>query len=86
MKIRIQLFGALREADPSGQVALDVPDGCSVAQLRDALQAHLAEHAPHVSAALVSRSALASDETVLRNDDAVPANGPLAVLPPVSGG
>lgn len=86
MKVHIELFGALREADARGHVELDVPAQATIAMLREALQAYLAEHAPHVRGTLVQRSAFASDEAILQNDHTVPDNGRLAVLPPVSGG
>ena len=86
MKIRIALYGALREADASGHLELDVPPGSSIAELRELLVAHLAEHAPTVPARLVRRSAFASAEEILHNHRTVPEGVELAVLPPVSGG
>ncbi|MEY2161210.1 MoaD/ThiS family protein [Rhodanobacter sp. FW106-PBR-LB-2-11] len=86
MKTRIALYGALREADASGHVELEVPAGSSIAELRDLLVAHLAEHAPAIPAGLIRRSAFASAEEILHNHRTVPEGVELAVLPPVSGG
>jgi molybdopterin converting factor small subunit len=86
MKIRIALYGALREADPRGYLDLEVPDGSTVAVLRDALAAHLREHAPQVNAGLARISAFASAEEILHNHRTLPEHVELAVLPPVSGG
>ncbi len=86
MKIRIALYGALREADPAGHVELDVPDDCDIATLRRLLIGHLEEHAPGIGAGLVERSAFASSEEILHDARAVPEGTELAVLPPVSGG
>jgi len=86
MKVRIALYGALREADPQGYVELDVPPGSTVAHLRDQLAAHLREHAPAVNVGLVRISAFATDEEILHNHRVVPEDVALAVLPPVSGG
>lgn len=86
MKIRIALYGALREADPRGHVELEVPVGSTVAELRELLAAHLREHAPAISAGLVQRSAFASAEEILHDHRSVPEGMELAVLPPVSGG
>jgi molybdopterin converting factor small subunit len=86
MKVRITLFGALRDADPHGFIELEAPDGCTVGDLRGLLRDHLHAHAPHISAGLVQRSAFASEDEILHNHRAVPAHGQLAVLPPVSGG
>lgn len=86
MKTRIALYGALREADASGYVELDVPAGSRIAELRELLAAYLAERAPAIPAGLVRRSAFASAEEILHNHRAVPEGMELAVLPPVSGG
>lgn len=86
MKTRIALFGALREADASGAVELEVPAGSTVAELRELLVAHLATHAPAVSPGLVRQCAFASDVEILHNHRVVPEGVALAVLPPVSGG
>ena len=86
MKVRIELFAALREADPSGAIELDLPAHSSIATLRQALSAYLAAHAPHISSGLVQRSAFASEDEILHDDCTLPERGRLALLPPVSGG
>lgn len=86
MSTRINLFGALREADPRGYVELDLPAGSTVAGLSAALVAHLAAHAPAVSASLLRHSVFATDTEILHDHCEVPAGVALAVLPPVSGG
>jgi molybdopterin converting factor small subunit len=86
MKIRIALYGALREAEASGHVELEVPAGSRIAELRELLATHVCEHAPAIPAGLVRRSAFASAEEILHNHRAVPEGVELAVLPPVSGG
>lgn len=83
---RISLHGALRDADPRGYVELEVPAGCNIARLRELLLAHLREHAPSTREGIVQRSAFATAETILHDHQPVPADGELAVLPPVSGG
>ena len=86
MKVRIALYGALREADPRGHLELEVPPGSTIADLRELLAAYLRAQAPQVNAGLVRISAFASSEEILHNHRAVPADLELAVLPPVSGG
>jgi sulfur-carrier protein len=86
MKLRITLFGALRDADARGFIELDVPDGSTIANVREALQHYAREHAPAISASLIQRSAFASEDEVLHNHRQIPSNGVLAILPPVSGG
>lgn len=86
MNVHISLYGALREADPEGALVLAVPDGCTIGQLRDQLVDFLATHAPQVSVGVVRRSAFATADTILHDYERVPADGELAILPPVSGG
>lgn len=86
MKVRVTLFGALRDADPHGFVEMDVPDHCTIAALREALQTHVRNHAPSISENLIKRSAFASENEILHNHRRVPEHGQIAVLPPVSGG
>ncbi|HKT29283.1 MoaD/ThiS family protein [Dyella sp.] len=86
MKVRITLFGALRDADPHGFIELEAPEPCTIAELRELLRDHLREHAPHISAGLVQRSAFASNDEILHNHRTLPEDGQLAILPPVSGG
>ena len=86
MKVRIALYGALREADPRGHIELELPSASTVADLRERLVVHLREHAPQVNAGMVRISAFASAEEILHNHREVPEGVELAVLPPVSGG
>jgi molybdopterin converting factor small subunit len=86
MKIRIVLYGALRQADPRGFVEIEVPSGSTVAGLREVLRAYLAEHAPAASATLIERSVFASADEILYDPRPLPADAEVAILPPVSGG
>lgn len=85
MQVQVQLFGALREAEPDARLSLDV-QGTRVADLRDAVRTHAAAAWPAPLHALVDRSAFASERSVLRDADPLPADGVMALLPPVSGG
>ncbi len=86
MKIEIRLFGALGELEPEGRLQLELEEGARVAALREALAAHAAARWPESGARLLARCAFASDSSVLRGPDPLPADGRMAVLPPVSGG
>ncbi len=86
MKISISLYGAFRECDPRGSVELDVPEPAKVSDLRAAFEAHGLAHWPAFKPGLLAASVFASESTLLRENEALPANGRLAVLPPVSGG
>lgn len=86
MKVRITLFGALRDADARGFVELDASDTCTIGELRELLHDYLRDTTPHISAGLVQRCAFASADEILHNHRTLPADGQLAILPPVSGG
>lgn len=83
--IDLQLFGALRETEPGAHLVLESA-ATTVRELRAELDAHAALHWPPQARALLARSAFASATTVLRDADAIPDDGVLALLPPVSGG
>lgn len=80
----IDLFGALREAEPRARIEVDTT-AMTVGQFRADVERH-AERWPPAARALLPRCAFASTSTVLRDKDALPADGQLALLPPVSGG
>lgn len=86
MKVELSLFGAFRSHDPGAKLVLDVPEGARVADLRQALDRHAREHWPAYRPELLKVSAFASETTVLRDAEPLPAGEPMAVLPPVSGG
>jgi molybdopterin synthase sulfur carrier subunit len=85
MHFEIQLFGALREAEPGGRLALDA-EVADIAALRRAVDLHAGGAWTAPMRALLARSAFASESCVLRDTDGIPADGRLALLPPVSGG
>ncbi|MFI8716386.1 MoaD/ThiS family protein [Stenotrophomonas sp. NPDC077464] len=83
--IELQLFGAFSDLVPERVLQVEV-EGDSVADLRRALQAQLAARWPTFRSGLLTYSAFADAQRVLRDDDALPGDGRVAVLPPVSGG
>ncbi|MEJ5207868.1 MAG: MoaD/ThiS family protein [Lysobacteraceae bacterium] len=86
MKVEVSLFGAFRDHEPGAQVVLELPEGARVAELRAALLDYAQAHWPAFRPGLLQRSAFASETTVLRDNELLPADGRMAVLPPVSGG
>lgn len=86
MKITISLYGAFREYDPRGSVELELAEAAKVGDLRAAFAAHGQAHWPAFKPGLLAASVFASESTLLRENEALPANGRVAVLPPVSGG
>lgn len=86
MKIELSLFGAFREFDARERIELEVPETARVADLRAALQRYGEAQWPAFKPGLLARSAFASETAVLRDAEALPTDGRMAVLPPVSGG
>jgi molybdopterin converting factor small subunit len=88
-RVRLRLFGALREVAAGAELTFEVPPGTTVAHLRGYVKEALARTPParrHDN--LVDLSALASDSAVLPEshllDDG--ADVCLSMLPPVCGG
>lgn len=86
MKVEVKLFGAFRAHEAGDRVELELAPGATVADLRERLAAYAGAHWPAFCPKLLQVSAFASDTAVLRDADPLPADGRLAVLPPVSGG
>jgi molybdopterin synthase sulfur carrier subunit len=86
MKVTVRLFGAFRDYEPGAAVMLDMADGASVADLREALASYGVTHWPGFRPGLLRVSAFASETTMLREHEKLPDDGRVVVLPPVSGG
>jgi molybdopterin synthase sulfur carrier subunit len=86
MNIHLSLFGAFRQYEPGAVVNLALADDSTIADVRAALERHASTHWPDFRPGLLRVSAFASECCVLRDAEPVPADGRLAVLPPVSGG
>ena len=86
MKVEVSLFGAFRDYEPTAQVTLEMPDDAQVSDLRAALQWHAQVHWPAFRPGLLQSSAFACEAGVLREQEPLPTDGRMAVLPPVSGG
>ena len=86
MKITVQLFGRFRDFSSEPEIALDLPGVATVAQFRTAFDAWARTHWPGYAPGLLHTSAVATESTLLRADGLLPADGRLALLPPVSGG
>jgi len=82
--VSIRMFGAFRQFSPDSTVNLTVPQEARVADLRQAMQIHFAGN--DNALALLNASAFATDKAVLDDEDPVPRDEALSVLPPVCGG
>lgn len=83
MKLQVRYFAALREALGPGE-AVELPEGATVATLRDALLARGGRHAELLARGRAVRCAVnqvMGDETVALSDGAE-----VAFFPPVTGG
>lgn len=78
--ISILLFAGLAESVGHREVSLAWPGG-TAAELRTQLQQHFPAAAP-----LLARSGIAVGERYCRDDETVPPDADVAVIPPVSGG
>lgn len=85
MNIELELYGSLRNLEPGDRLQLPVT-GAKVADLRSALVAHAEARWPRVSPLLLQRCAFATRTAVLRDHQALPPDGHMVILPPVSGG
>ena len=84
-QVNLQLFGAFSDLDASREIAVEVAGG-TVADLRQALRELLPMRWPGFRAGLLDYSAFADQQRVLRDHEALPDDGRVAILPPVSGG
>jgi molybdopterin synthase sulfur carrier subunit len=86
MNLTVQLFGRFREFSAAPEIALELPGVSTVAEFRAAFDTWACAHWPGYAPGLLKASAIATESTLLRADSPLPADGRLALLPPVSGG
>lgn len=86
MMVRINLHGALREADARGYLELEIPAEADIAALRECLYRHLQEQVPQFGAAIARRTAFARGDEILPRNSRIPEHATLEAIPPVSGG
>jgi molybdopterin converting factor subunit 1 len=79
--VRVLLFARAKDLAGASAVELDLPAGATVRDLRRAL----AEARPALTS-LLERSAIAVNDEFAGDDQDVPPDATVALLPPVSGG
>ncbi len=84
-EVVVQLFGVFSELDHRRELSVRV-NGEHIVDLRRALRELLLERFPRFRAGLVDYSVFADERRVLRDSEPLPADGRVAILPPVSGG
>ena len=81
MQLTIYLFATLKDAAPDGQLTVEVPDAARVADVWDAA----IECAPQLKK-WRKHARVAVNQSYASDDEIVPANAEVALIPPVSGG
>ena len=81
MRVRVLLFAALREAAAARELAVELPDGAGVTELRERLTATHPRLGP-----LLERVAAAVNEEYAAGDRPLREGDVVALIPPVSGG
>ena len=82
MRVRVRLFARAKDlAGGASSMALDLPDGATIGQLRR----RLAEEKPAL-AGLLARSVLAVGDEFVADETTLLPGADVALLPPVSGG
>jgi molybdopterin synthase sulfur carrier subunit len=83
MKIQLRYFASLREALGASE-ALDLPEGSSLAELRDLLLARGGRHAEVLARGRAVRCAL--DQAMCDESTVLSEGAEVAFFPPVTGG
>jgi molybdopterin converting factor subunit 1 len=81
LRIELKLFALARQRMGHPTIALDLPEGATVADLRRALAEASPELAPLVAGLLI-----AVDSEYAGDDRPIPPGAEVAAIPPVSGG
>lgn len=81
MTITVKLFAALRDLAGSDAVAVELPDGATVGDLRREIGTLLP-----LARTLLMRSAVAVNHDSAENERALSPTDECAIIPPVSGG
>lgn len=83
MKVQVRYFASIREALGAGET-VELPDGCTLAQLRDRLIGLDAAHARTLAHGRALRAAL--NQRMADESSVVPDGAEVAFFPPVTGG
>ena len=83
-EIQIKLFGAFRQFHRGPVLTLEVASDSTVAQVRERVGLMFEDDAN--AKTLLKASAFATDRRVLDENEPVPVDAELALLPPVCGG
>lgn len=85
MNIKLDLYGAFRQLGVNNFI-LDVPVNSTVGSLRQIVKGLLKDNKAQISEQLIQMSVFATDESILKDTDALIDVKSLSLLPPVCGG
>lgn len=81
MNVSVKFFALARQQAGCEEMSLSLQEGATVSQFRD----HLAAEVPAV-AEVLAHAMVALNQQYATNDQVIPAESELAIIPPVSGG
>jgi molybdopterin synthase sulfur carrier subunit len=86
MMMTVQLFGRFRDFHPDPELLVELPEVRTGADFRSAFDTWALAHWPGYNSSLLKACAIATESVLLHADSALPDDGRVAILPPVSGG
>jgi len=81
MNVTVKLFAAARDLAGGDQLAVELPSGATVGELREQMQVACPALGP-----LLAHAMFAVDATYATDKTYIPAGAEIACIPPVSGG
>lgn len=81
MRVQVRLFALAEELAGGTHVACELPEGCTIGELRERIGETVPSLVP-----LLPHLLIAVNEQYVRDSDPVPNHAVVAVFPPVSGG
>lgn len=81
MKVSVKLFAVAKELARGDELTIEVPQGATLGDLREALARQFPSLAP-----ILAHAMWAVDTAYARDDVVLSENSEVAIIPPVSGG
>lgn len=81
-KISIRLYANLKEKAGTNQIEMDIPQGCTVGELKTLLK----KACPPLGPQLANVVVLINKHHIFLDSDIIPSNAEVTFLPPIAGG
>ena len=81
-RISIIFFANLKEKAGAGRLEVDVPEGCTVGDLKLLLKKQVPQIGPQLANVVV----LINKHNIYLDEDVIPVNAEVTFLPPIAGG